>query len=158
MRPSTLALLVCLIAVALEGAFAGNRVRERFDELRTPSHSPTLKIWIVIGTLYYALCFQLLRFLFGVERFAPPHFAAFSILIGMMLFNAGWNYLFFRRRSLRGSFLAMLPYACSVLALAAILSRIYPFGAGLLLLYFAYLCYAVLWCYQLWRLNPRNSG
>jgi tryptophan-rich sensory protein len=74
-----------------------------------------------------------------------------------MLFNSGWSILFFRLRTLRGSFLASLPYMILVISLAAVLARIYPLGAWLLVLYCAYLCYATWWGYRLWRLNATTA-
>ena len=60
MNPAALSLLVCLCAAALEGALPGAGVRRGFAELQLPTYSPPFALWIVIGVLYYALCFLLL--------------------------------------------------------------------------------------------------
>ena len=157
MSPVALSLLVCLGAAVLEGALAGAGVRHRFAELQLPTYSPPFALWIVIGVLYYALCFLLLWRLLSSAQFTVPYIGAFALLGLIMLFNTGWSILFFRLRALRGSFLAFLPYAVLVISLAAVLANIYPLGAWLLVLYCAYLCYATWWGYRLWRLNAPTA-
>jgi benzodiazapine receptor len=157
MNPVALSLLVCLGAAALEGALAGAGVRRRFAELQLPSYSPPFALWIVIGVLYYALCFLLLWRLLSSPQCTAPYIGAFVLLGLILLFNSGWSILFFRLRTLRGSFLAFLPYAVLVISLAAVLAHIYPLGAWLLVLYCAYLSYATWWGYRLWRLNAPTA-
>jgi tryptophan-rich sensory protein len=103
------------------------------------------------------LCFLLLWRLLSSAQFTASYIGAFVLLELIMLFNSGWSILFFRLRTLRGSFLAFLPYAVLVISLAAVLAHIYPLGAWLLVLYCAYLCYATWWGYRLWRLNAPTA-
>jgi tryptophan-rich sensory protein len=77
MKPVALSLLVCLGAAALESAFAGGGVRRRFAELQLPSYSPPFALWIVIGVLYYALCFLLLWHLLSSAQPTARHIGAF---------------------------------------------------------------------------------
>jgi tryptophan-rich sensory protein len=148
-----IALIVCLGAAALESFFAGSNVRQRFHELRLPRYSPPIWLWVVIGLLYYTICFVVLRELLSRPDWSVLNLSAFALLLVTMLYNAGWNIVFFRMRSLRGSFLAFFPYAIVLLALAGALVRVYPLGAVLVALYCGYLCYAAWWSYRLWRLN-----
>jgi benzodiazapine receptor len=156
-NPVVLSLLVCLSAAALEGALAGAGVRRRFAELQLPTYSPPFALWIVIGVLYYALSFLLLWRLLSSAQFTAHNIGALVLLGLIMLFNSGWSILFFRLRTLRGSFLAFFPYMILVISLAAVLAHIYPLGAWLLALYCVYLCYATWWGYRLWRLNAPNA-
>jgi len=48
-NPTLSALLICIIAAALEGALAGSGVRQRFAALRMPPYSPPCTVWLLIG-------------------------------------------------------------------------------------------------------------
>lgn len=153
-----IAFLLCIAAAAIEGAFAGRGVKQRFAGLRQPTLSPSLTVWAAIGVLYYAMCFAVLyRILSGGLSSALP-LLAFGLVLLLMLANAVWNYVFFRRRNLRGSFLFFFGYAALALALTGVLSGFDGLAAALLLPYLVYLVYATRWSYSLWRLNdPGNS-
>ena len=75
-------------------------------------------------------------------------------LLGVLLcLNAVWNYLFFRRRDLRGSLLLNIPYAVAAIGLAVALARVDVTGAWVFSLYLLYLAYAIYSCYATWRMN-----
>jgi tryptophan-rich sensory protein len=121
-----------------------------------PPYSPPFVVWLLIGLAYYVICFVVLRRLLAS---GPGTFAgiALALLIVVLLANALWNVLFFRRRDLRASFIAFIPYAGVVVVLAFSLSRVYPFGAALFMCYCIYLLYATWWGYRLWLLNSRTT-
>jgi tryptophan-rich sensory protein len=150
------ALLICIAAAALEGAFAGSGVRQRLAALRMPPYSPPFIVWLVIGLAYYVICFVVLRHLLANRPGTFPGIAL-ALLIVVLLANALWNLLFFRRRDLRASFIAFIPYAGVVVALAVALTHIYPFGAALFMCYCIYLLYATWWGYRLWLLNSQPT-
>jgi tryptophan-rich sensory protein len=110
-------------------------------------------MWVSIGIIYYLICFSILHRLLTAELFSPLSMAALALVLGVMLSNAGWNYLFFRRRSLRASFVALLPYGALVLALAGLLLSVDPVALAILLPYLVYLVYVTWWTYRLWRNN-----
>jgi translocator protein len=145
-----LALLICIAAAALEGVLAGSGVRQRLAALRMPRYSPPFPLWLLIGFAYYTICFVVLRQLLAGSFRLP-----LALLVLVLLANALWSILFFRWRDLRASFVAFIPYAALVVALAISLVRSYPFGAGLFTCYCAYLLYAMWWGYRLWLLNPQ---
>jgi len=152
-RAVTVALAICTAAALLEAVLAGRGVKQRFAEFRLPSFSPPLGIWVGIGFFYYLVCFLILHRLLsdGLSRRLTS--VAFALMLVVMLFNAAWNYLFFRRRSVRASFVALFPYAALILTLAGLLLGFDPIGAGILLPYLVYLTYVTWWTYRLWRIN-----
>jgi len=79
------------------------------------------------------------------------------LLLVILLSNALWSVLFFRRRDLRASFIAFVPYSVVVTALVVSLSRIFPLGAALFVCYWIYLLYATWWGYRLWLLNTQET-
>lgn len=154
MNPSLLALMLCAAAAALEGLAAGGGVRARFAELRLPPFSPPLAVWIGIGVGYYFICFVILsRLLATPLAGAAPGRLALGLVCSLMLANAAWGLLFFRRKDLRLSFLALPPYAVLTLALGITLSTVDRVAALVLLPYLLYLIYATWWGCRLWRLN-----
>ena len=77
------------------------------------------------------------------------------------LVNAGWGFLFFRRKDLRASFLAFLPYGGLALLLTGVLAKVDSTSALLMIPYLAYLGYSTWWAYRLWELNtapPRAAN
>ena len=153
MRPIALSLAICAAAAVLEGLLAGGGVRQRFKELRLPPLSPSLALWVAIGMVYYLTCFLILNRLLAGGLSTPLASAAFGLLVAIMLFNAGWGYLFFRRKSARASFIALFPYSALVLVLGGLLLWLDPTSLWLLLPYLVYLGYAIWWGYRLWQLN-----
>lgn len=122
-----------------------------------PPYSPPFSVWLLIGFVYYAICFVVLRHLLAATPGTLPLRVAVALLILILIANAFWSVLFFRRRDLRASFIAFIPYAVVVAALVLTLSRIYPFGAALFMCYSIYLLYATWWGYCLWLLNPPDT-
>lgn len=153
MSPVVLSVILCAAAAMLEGLLAGGSVKQRFAELRLPTLSPPLSIWVAIGVVYYVICFVILYRLLAHGLPAPRASVALGLLLAVMLLNAAWGYLFFRRRSVRGSFFALFPYSLLVLALAGILVWVDWMALVVLLPYLAYLGYALWWTHRLFRLN-----
>jgi tryptophan-rich sensory protein len=154
---TVLALIVCIAVAALEGALAGNGVRQRLAALRMPPYSPSFAVWILIGVAYYAICFIVLRHLLVANSRTLTQFLTLAMLILVLLANAFWSVLFFRRRDLRASFIAFVPYTVLVGGLVVLLAHSYPFGAALFMCYCVYLLYATWWGYRLWLLNRNET-
>ena len=136
---------------------AGTGVRQRLAALRMPPYSPPFAVWLLIGLVYYTICFIVLRHLLAAGPFTLTGRAALVLLIIVLVGNALWSILFFRRRDLWASFIAFIPYALLVAALVLLLWRIYPFGAALFMCYCMYLLYATWWGYHLWLLNTQQT-
>jgi tryptophan-rich sensory protein len=111
----------------------------------------------VIGGLFYLICFTVLYRLFRL----PPsgsRDAALALLVGMMLINAIWNYVFFRKRDLYLSFFAFLPYGILAIVLFVLTLRLDRLAAWVVLPYVLYLGYAAAWGYGLWKRNPERAA
>ena len=122
-----------------------------------PPYSPPFGVWMVIGFLFYSMCFVILRQVLGTGLVSLSQVFALVLTVVLLLGNAFWSVLFFRWRDLRASFIAFVPYAVLVAGLIILLARTYPFGAILLSCYGVYLIYATRWGYHLWRLNTPNA-
>ena len=152
-----LGVIICAAAAVLEAALAGEGARQRLAQLRMPPYSPPFALWLVIGFLFYAMCFVILRHVLSTALVSPSEIFALVLTVVLLLANAFWSVLFFRWRDLRASFIAFVPYAVLVAALVILLANSYPLGAILLSFYCIYLIYALRWGYLLWRLNAPNA-
>src|SRR5262245_53737681 len=139
MKPTMIPTTVCLVAAMSEALVSGTDARSRFRKLRLPSYSPAFGIWILIGVLYYIMCFIILRRLPSAPDFSGLYRSAFVLVVAMLGGNAAWNALFFRLGALRLSFLAFLPYGIVVVALTVLIIPICAFGSVLLSAYCGYL-------------------
>jgi tryptophan-rich sensory protein len=147
------ALSVCAAAAVLEGAMSGTHVKSRFAELRLPRFGPPLWAWPIVGLAYYVLFFFLLESLLAGP--AVPCWTAVALGLTALLLtaNAIWNWLFFRKKDLRISFVFFFPYFLAALTLAAVLVRVDSPLPRWYALYLVYLVYAACWVWRVWRLN-----
>jgi translocator protein len=157
LSPTLLSVIICAAAAVLEGILAGEGVRPRLAQLRMPPYSPPFALWLVIGFLFYAMCFVIVRHVLSTGLVSPLEVFALVLTVVLLLANVFWSVLFFRRRDLRASFIAFVPYSMLVAALVILLARTYPLGAILLSFYCIYLIHATRWGYHLWRLNTPNA-
>jgi len=157
LTPTLLGVIICVAAAILEGALAGKGARERLAQLRMPAYSPPFAVWLVIGFLFYVMCFVILRHVLSTGLVSLPQVLALVLTVVLLLANAFWSVLFFRWRDLRASFIAFVPYTVLVAALVILLANTYSLGAILLSFYCIYLIYSTRWGYHLWRLNSPNA-
>src|SRR5215469_18189057 len=106
LSPNLLGAIICVAAAVLEGLLAGQGARRRLAQLRMPAYSPPFALWLVIGFLFYAMCFVILRHMLTTELVSPSQVFALVLTIVLLLANALWSVLFFRWRDLRASFIA----------------------------------------------------
>ncbi|HET9333124.1 MAG TPA: TspO/MBR family protein [Gemmatimonadota bacterium] len=151
--PLAYSLALCAISATLEGILAGRGVQARFADLRLPRYSPPLPVWFVIGGIFYVVCFSVLYRLFSLPG-SGLRDAALVLLVGMMLMNALWNYVFFRARNLFLSFVTCLPYGLVAVVLFVLMLKLDRLAALVLSPYILYLGYAIAWGYALWKRNP----
>ena len=102
-------LVICALGAALEGLFAGRGIKQRLANLRLPSYAVPFWGWMVIGGIYYVICFAILYRLFLLPPI-PGRSVAFALLGAIMFINALWNYFFFRTGNLFHAYLLGLPY------------------------------------------------
>jgi tryptophan-rich sensory protein len=136
---------------------SGTRVRLRFAELWLPKFAPPLRVWSIVGAAYYVLFFFLLKSLLGRPATPPWTAAALVLTTALLIANAVWNWVFFRKRDIWWSFVFLVPYLFIALTLAIVLFRVRSPLLGWYILYPIYLIYAGWWVRCLWRLNNDPS-
>lgn len=147
-----LSCVVCALAAALEGACAGRNVKAFFSTLKFPPYSAPLWIWSIIGGVYYLIfgfvTYRLLRLDGSMLRSA-----ALALVLFMMTVNALTNYIIFRARNLRLSFIVGCLFPVMDITLLLCLIQLDRLAAWSLVPYLIYRVYAVWWGYALWKLN-----
>jgi tryptophan-rich sensory protein len=157
----------CAAAAAFEGVCAGKNVKSFYAELRFPRYSAPLWVWGIIGGLYYlTFCFVLYRLLRLGE--SALRGVALALILFMMAVNALTNYVIFRARDLRLSFIIGSLFPVMDVALFICLTRLDGLAAWSLVPYLLYRVYALWWGYGLWKMKamwlecspcpPPNNG
>ena len=139
---------------------SGTGIRNRFAELRLPKYAPGLWGWSFIGGAYYVLFFLLLKSILARPPIRFWTWVTLTLMAVMLVANASWNWIFFRKKNLWVSFAFFVPYILLSLVLGGVLFRIRNPLSGWYALYPSYLLYASWWGYRVWRLNscsPQNT-
>jgi tryptophan-rich sensory protein len=145
--------LICVVSAAAEGLLAGSAVERFLQELKQPPWALSKAVLFWIAFAYYGAVFVILWRLLDLRQIGEFTLVPISLLMTMMTLNVAWNFVFFRRRNLRLSFLWFAPYSLVVLSLLWCISRIDTLAGCLLLAYSLYLPYALVWSYRVWKLN-----
>lgn len=148
-----ISLVICGIAAALEGACAGNNVKSFFATLRLPRYSAPLWVWTIIGAGYYLIFFFLIYRLLRLSSYSTRWYVTLGLIGFMMTVNGLTNYVIFRARNLRLSFIIGAIFPVLDIALFILLTTLDQTAALTLIPYLVYRVYAVFWGYSLWLAN-----
>jgi len=143
----------CLIAAALEGVCAGKNVKSFYAELRFPRYSAPLWVWGIIGGLYYVIFWFVLYRLLRLDSGSALRSVALTLILFMMIVNALTNYIIFRARNLRLSFIIGNLFPILDITLFICLLQLDKVAAWSLVPYLLYRIYALWWGYGLWKMN-----
>lgn len=144
------ALIICIVAAALEGLCAGRDPLRQLKALRQPWWSPPTWVWVAIGIFWYAICFTALVRLLPLW---PDQRLPAILLVALMVLNGAANIPTFRMRRLD---LALAFFALYWPVLAAFLWAVCALDGltcRLFAAYSVYQLYAAAWGYRLWRMN-----
>jgi tryptophan-rich sensory protein len=148
-----LAVGICVLTAALEGACAGRNVKSFFAGLKLPRYSAPLWIWSIIGGLYYVVfCFVLYR-LFRLPTYPPLWYGTLGLMLFMMIVNGLSNYVIFRAKNLWLSYMIGNAFPIMDVALFVLLTQLDTVAAWSMIPYLVYRVYAVWWGYALWKAN-----
>jgi len=151
-------IVVCILAAALESVCAGKNVKPFFASLKFPRYSAPLWIWSIIGGIYYVIFGFVLYRLFRITTDSTIKSAALALIVFMMAVNALSNYLIFRARDLRLSFVVGALFPLMDIALLLCLLKLDTAASLALIPYLLYRVYGVWWGYALWKLNRSQDS
>lgn len=144
---------ICLGAILAETLAAGRRPSAVIASLKQPRWALPMQAWYVVGVAYYGVCFVTLYRVMQGGTVRGLRFFALGLTVAVMGLNAVWNWVFFRRRDLGLSFRLFIPYSALVVLLLGVLIYVDLVSAALFGMYLVYFSYAIVWAYQVWRLN-----
>lgn len=147
----------CVLAAVLEGVCAGRNVKAFYAELRFPRYSAPLWVWAVIGGIYYVIFWFVLYRLLRLDGDSALRSVALTLMLFMMVVNALTNYVIFRARNLRLSFIIGNLFPLMDVTLFVCLLRLDRAAAWTLIPYLLYRIYALWWGYGLWKLNGART-
>lgn len=153
-----LSIVVCLISAMLEGLAAGNNIKFFFAKLKAPAYAPPLWLWIIIGVLYYVMCFFIVFRIFRHEGDDTLRYVSLALILFAMGVNALYNYTFFRLQNLFYTNLTIVPYLPALIGLFYCLWQFEHAAAYALIPYFVYLVCVSFLQYKFWELNPGMRG
>jgi tryptophan-rich sensory protein len=148
-----IAIGVCILAAALEGACAGRNVKAFFSTLKFPRYSAPLWVWSIIGAGYYLIFGFIVYRLLRLRTDSVLWYVGITLAVLMMAVNALVNYVIFRVRNLRLSYLIGAYYPLLDLTLFLLLFTLDKIAAVSLIPYLIYRIYAVWWGYALFKAN-----
>jgi tryptophan-rich sensory protein len=154
MNPFILASLFVISGVIVETLCAGKEPSGVMKKLHQPRWAFPMPVWYAVGFFYYVMCFAVVYRMAASDRAE----AALMLIAALMAANAGWNLIFFRLRSLRWSFWFYVPYIVLVAVLIKALWSVDRVSTTLLLIYSAYLPYALVWSYFVMKFNAPPSN
>jgi tryptophan-rich sensory protein len=142
---------LCLISILIEAASYTKSGKAWFEQLRQPRYSISLKVWYVVGSVYYLL--------FGIiayrqfRNYGSIISASIILLALVMLLNGLGNFIIFKYRSVKWFYLVIYPFGLILLTLIFVLLQHDVISAILASLYFLWLIYDLYYGYRLWKLN-----
>lgn len=149
-------LFLTFCAAAL-GAMASVKAGVFYQELTRPEWAPPA--WI-FGPVWSALYVMMGIAAWLAWREVRPGEAktAFILFVGQLVANALWSWLFFAWHKGAAAFGEVIILWILVAATLVAFWRIRLFAGALLLPYLAWVTFAAVLCYTVWRLNPAALG
>ena len=152
MAPYIIGAASIVASAFLEGVLAGASPLKRLGALQQPWWAPPMWVWVVIGIVWYAICFVAVSRLIGSSSLLS------LVLLGvLMLGNVVANVPLFRMGRLDLAFYYLVPYWIVLAAFIASIWKIDAVSAALFCAYAAYQLYAAAWSYRLWAMNGRTA-
>ena len=148
--------LALAFVAAAAGAVASIRAPEFYQELVRPAWAPPGNLF---GPVWSVLYFLMGLASWLVWREQHPKSGGALALYGVQLaLNALWSWLFFAWREGQWAFIEIV--VLWILIVAAVISfwRVRPLAGALLLPYLAWVSFASVLAFKVWRLNPRLLG
>ena len=152
------AIALPVLFAAFGAALVGGSGLDWYAELDKPRFLVPLRVFYLVGSLYYALTAVVLYRI--LARVDDPRGKALSLgfTVGVLLLNELWNYGFFGLRSTLAGFLGIAVFLAPLTALVLVLRVYERVSAWLLMPYYLWVLYDLAWTYELWRLNGATGS
>ena len=149
-----LAWLALVFVMAAVGALASAQAPVFYAQLAKPAWAPPAALFGPVWSLLYLLM-AVAAWLVWRAPVAPGRGAALALFVVQLLANALWSWLFFAWRDGALAFADVLLLLGLILATVGAFWRIRPAAGALLLPYLAWVGFASLLTWTVWRANPQ---
>jgi tryptophan-rich sensory protein len=144
-------------AVAGLGGWASANAGSFYAELTRPAWAPPAWLFGPVWSVLY-LMMAVAAWLVWRNAGLAAGRTALGLYAAQLVVNGLWSWLFFAWRMGVWAFVDILLLIALVGATIAVFGRIRRIAAWLLLPYFAWVCFAAVLCFSVWRLNPNLLG
>ncbi|MFO7962592.1 MAG: TspO/MBR family protein [Desulfobacterales bacterium] len=153
-RVRSLSGLAVWIALCLATGWAGSLVTDPrwYERLVQPSWSPPAYVFGPVWTLLYILMGAAAWLVWKEYGFSKAGGVLMLFLVHLLL-NAGWSYLFFGMRAMGAALAELIVLWGMILAIVIGFGRKRRLAGVLMIPYLAWVAYAGLLNFSLWRLN-----
>lgn len=152
-----LAWFAITFAAAGIGAMASSGADDFYAQLVRPSWAPSASVFGPVWTLLYVLM-ALAAWTVWRIRGTSTAPRTLALYVAQLVVNALWSWLFFAMRSGAAAFVGVVLLFALVAACTAAFWRARRLAGVLLLPYLAWVGFACLLTWQVWRLNPQLLG
>ena len=144
-------LIACFGAAAIGAQFTPG---EWYSALEKPSWNPPAWVFGPVWTLLYTLMAIAGWLVWKADAPAAARRMALTAFAIQLALNAAWSWLFFGLHRPGVAFAEIVTLWLAILATTLLFRRIRPSAAALLLPYLAWVAFAAVLNFTLWRLNP----
>lgn len=144
-------LLACYLTAAV-GSAAGSG-GPWYDALDKPAFNPPSWVFGPVWTVLYGMM-GVAAWVAWRERRHPLRTLALALFAVHLVLNGAWSWLFFGMRRLDLAFAEIVVLWSAILALVLLFWRIRPLAGALLVPYVAWVSFAAVLNFTLWRMNP----
>lgn len=148
-----IAIFVITFGAAALGGYASVNASAFYAALRQPSWAPSPLVFGPVWTVLYSLmalsAFLVVRGIGWRAALLP-----LAVYLAQLVLNAAWTWLFFSWRLGGAAFAEILVLAAVIALNIALFWRVRPLAGVLLVPYLAWVCFATLLTWTLWRSNP----
>ena len=145
-------LALCFLAAGI-GAAASIQAGSFYAELTRPDWAPPAALFGPVWTMLYAMM-AVAAWLVWLRRDSRPVRLALAFFAVQLALNALWSWLFFGWRLGALAFLDIVVLWVSIVVTLVLFWRIRPLAGWLLVPYLAWVSFAAVLNFTIWRLNP----
>ena len=149
--------LVIVFATSAIGAFASINARNFYAQLTQPAWAPPGWVFGPVWSALY-LMMGIAAWLVWRERGFAAARGAFVLFFVQLAANALWSWLFFDWHLGAMAFAEIIVLWCLIVATIVAFWRVRPLAGALLLPYLAWVSFASVLAFWMWRLNPVLLG
>ena len=149
-------LLVCYAAAAI-GARASIDAGSFYAELTRPAFAPPAWLFGPVWTALYTLMGVAAWLTWRVRGFAAAR-GALLLFLAQLALNALWSWLFFVWKTGAGALAAIVVLLVLIALTLRAFARVRPLAGALLWPYLAWVAFATLLTFSVWRANPQLLG